>query len=97
LLSPPVNTWRSPKAKRHSPQRSVSAPPVCKTFEESGTLSTPGSPYRRSTSDWVNRNRGSGAPAASASKRGELVRPPPPLRALSYLSVLNFFFSCIKI
>ena len=100
LLSPPVNTWRSPTSSssslsrtRHSPQRSVSAPPACTTFEQSGTLPS------RSASP-TSRRRVLGSASGASSRRpggggiGELVRPPPPLRACLFFPPHLKIFVC---
>ncbi|TFK22502.1 hypothetical protein FA15DRAFT_706314 [Coprinopsis marcescibilis] len=83
LLSPPINTWKSPKPRpRHRPQRSQSAPPGDRTPKLQETF--PEAKTRAKESPEILYNRPlartpSPVRTSFASARGELVRPPPPL------------------
>ena len=90
FLLPPVNTWRSGERTRARP---ASAPPARLSFlreddediDEDGQLH-PDTPS--SSSSIAHR-------VATRTKGGELIRPPPPLRALlafQKISRLDFFF-----
>lgn len=79
LLSPPVNTWKSPSTRpRHRPTRSQSAPPERRTFPEPRSENRDSLPT--GTTLQLQRPHPTRTTSFAAGKApGELVRPPPPL------------------
>ncbi|TFK38553.1 hypothetical protein BDQ12DRAFT_723390 [Crucibulum laeve] len=88
LLSPPINTWKSPQERsqtRHRPTRSQSAPPERRVVVDEAE-------FQEKTKSWkdaealtgfleINRRspKRSLTSFAASTRGGELVPPPPPL------------------
>lgn len=80
LLSPPVNTWKSPERTRprHKPTRSRSAPPELRiSQQESGSAFDLSDPFL--VSPLSARTPKRSFTVASSTRGGELLPPPPPL------------------
>lgn len=79
LLSPPVNTWKSPRTcPRHRPTRSQSAPPERRTSTEPRSENRDSLPA--GTTLQLQRPHPTRTTSFAAEKvPGELIRPPPPL------------------
>ncbi|KIK04475.1 hypothetical protein K443DRAFT_130829 [Laccaria amethystina LaAM-08-1] len=79
LLSPPVNTWKSPRTRPgHRPTRSQSAPPERRTSPDPRSENRDSLPA--GTTLQLQRPHQTRTTSFAAGKvPGELVRPPPPL------------------